>query len=107
MRELLLLPLALLVLGTGPALADAEEEAWIAMNLEQLRGRLIHPDSAQTRGVFISRKAGVPVVCGEVNTLIAAGEETGFEPFIGAGSLGVFLPFDVDDFAALWGHFCR
>ena len=100
----LVLPALVLALGMPDALADqAEEEGWIAHNQELLRQRLEDPADVVFRETFFSRKAAVPVACGEVKLPEAAG----FQRFVGAGSVGVFLPGDVADFDALWGHFCR
>ena len=94
----------LLASGASGALADQAEEAdWIAHNQDLLRRRLADPAAAVFRESFFSRKAGVPVACGEVKMPEAAD----YQRFVGAGSVGVFLPDEVDDFDALWGHFCR
>ena len=87
--------------------ADDQAQGWIAYNQDLLRQRLREPDAAEFRNVFFSRKAGVPVACGEVNAKTDSGAMSGFQRFVGAGSVGVFLPWDVDDFDALWAHFCR
>ncbi|MFQ5774610.1 MAG: hypothetical protein ACE5GS_08845 [Kiloniellaceae bacterium] len=104
----LALALALLL---GPAeriaLGDDEAQGWIAYNQDLLKRRLREPESARFRNVFFSRKAGVPVACGEVEAKTASGAMSGFQRFVGAGSVGVFLPGDVDDFETLWRHFCR
>jgi hypothetical protein len=104
MTKRLILVFALL--GAGPALAQGADQALIARNQEQLKTRLPDPGSARFRAVFVSRHAGVPVACGEVAAKTVTGEDSGFMRFVGAGSLGVFLPGDVDDFDALWRHFC-
>ncbi len=97
-------PALLLALGAPGALADqAEEEGWIALNQDLLRQRLEDPAGAVFRETFFSRKAGVPVACGEVKLPDSAD----YQRFVGAGSVGVFLPHEVDDFDALWRHFCR
>ena len=100
-----LLALLLLALAAAPVRAEteAEKQGWIAYNQDLLKKRLADPESARFRNVFFSRKAGVPVACGEVKLP----EVADFQRFVGAGSVGVFLPGDMDDFDALWGHFCR
>lgn len=100
----LLLSLGLTV---GQVQADDQDQGWIAYNTDLLKQRLRNPDSAEFRNVFLSRKASVPVACGEVNATTESGVMSGFQRFVGAGSVGVFLPWDVDDFDTLWGHFCR
>ena len=96
-----------LVLVPSLTQAEDQEQGWIAYNKDLLKQRLRDADSAEFRNVFFSRKAGVPVACGEVNAPTASGAMSGFQRFVGAGSVGVFLPWDVDDFDTLWGHFCR
>ena len=108
MTARLILALLLLALAAAPGRAEteAERQGWIAYNQDLLKQRLDDPESARFRGVFFSRKAGVPVACGEVDLGADAGGDTGFQRFVGAGSVGVFLPADVDDFKALWQAFC-
>ena len=96
-----------LALSGAAVSADDEAAGWIAYNKDLLRQRLVAPDSARFREVFFSRKAGVPVVCGEVDSKDATDAYTGYERFVGAGSVGVFFRWDVNDFEALWRHFCR
>ena len=108
-QGLLAASLSLLVVlaCASDAVADqAREQALIDYNINQVKERLTEPELAEFRGVFFSERAGVPVACGEVNVRSSAGRETGFLRFVGAGSLGAFLPFDVDDFDGLWRHFC-
>ena len=102
-RQALILALILAFAASGAFADQTEEQAWIAHNQELLRQRLEDPAGLDFRETFFSRKAGVPVACGEVKLP----EVADFQRFVGAGSVGVFLPGDMDDFDALWGHFCR
>lgn len=107
-RPLPLLLILHLALGTAGATRAAEDdEGWIAYNRDLLKQRLRHPELAEFRGLYLSRKGGVPVLCGEVNARNSDGSESGFQRFLGAGSVGVFFPDEVDDFQALWSTFCR
>lgn len=106
MARSVVLALALLVLAPAAVRAQMSDDAWIAYNQDQLKSRLPDPESTRFRGVFLSRRAGVPVACGEVSAGSATGGQGDYERFVGAGSLGAFLRADVDDFDALWDHFC-
>ena len=107
MTRRLVVALVLFVMASESTAAQMSDEGWIAYNQDQLRSRLPDPESARFRDVFISRKAGVPVACGEVSARTVTGEYSEHVRFVGAGSLGAFLPGDVDDFEALWRHFCH
>ena len=109
----MLRPLSFLLLfafaagGTLAARAAEDDAGWITYNRDLLKQRLRHPELAEFRGLYLSRKGGVPALCGEVNARNSDGSESGFQRFLGAGSVGVFFPDEVDDFEALWRTFCR
>ncbi len=107
MMRPLALALVLIALSMPRGFAESEDEAWIRTNKDLLKHRLSDPESARFRHVFLSRKAGVPAACGEVDAKRPAGAYAGFQRFVGAGSVGVFFPGDVDDFEALWAFFCE
>ncbi len=106
MRKRLAMGLLLFVMAPVASSAQEPDNALIAAAKERLIARLQNPTNAQFRSVFVSRRAGVPVVCGEVAAPPSGAGSGNFVRFVGAGSLGVFLPGDVDDFGALWRHFC-
>lgn len=104
MRKCLVMAVSLL--AVTPLAAQERDDALIAAAKNQLASRLDDPEDVRFRNVFVSRRAGVPVACGEVAAKSSDAGGRGFVRFVGAGSLGVFLPADVDDFGALWRHFC-
>lgn len=106
MRKRLVVAVLLFAVAQVAVLAQEPDEALIAAAKDQLVARLQDPDNAQFRNIFVSGRAGVPVACGEVTAKPTGAGSGSFVRFIGAGSLGVFLPGDVDDFGALWRHFC-
>lgn len=108
LRPLLLLIVVACASVSPIAVRAAENDAgWIAYNKDLLKKRLRHPELAEFRGLYLSRKGGVPALCGELNARNSDGSESGFQRFLGAGSMGVFFPDEVDDFEALWRTFCR
>lgn len=70
MRRLLMLgALSLTACGDGEAARKSvESDRLIFAGQDLIKGRLRDPSSAQFTGVYVSRKAGVPAICGNVNS---------------------------------------
>ena len=64
-----------------------KDSAWIAEMQLRVKRQLKDPDSAQFRNTYVSRKMGMPVVCGEVNSNNSMGGKSGFQRFVAAGSI--------------------
>lgn len=70
------------------AMTDAQRDsAWVAEMQLRVKRQLKDPESAQFRNTYVSRKMGVPVVCGEVNSRNGFGGRAGFQRFVAAGDL--------------------
>ena len=71
----------------APAHANSKDSAWIAEMQVRVKKQLKDPDSAQFRNTYVSRKMGVPLVCGEVNSNNSFGGKRGYQRFAAAGDL--------------------
>ena len=110
------LTLALVALATAAVMAGcgksepsaaARESAWIYENQEKVKGKLKDPNSAEFRDVFVSKKAGAPFVCGEVNAKNSFGGFTGFQKFIAGGEVVVVASqMQAGDMDEVWGKTC-
>lgn len=102
--------IAVLLVTCLPAAAEpltGQELSWITKNRELLKSRLKDPSSAEFKDETISRATGAPIVCGEVNAKNGFGGRNGFQRWIGAGTVGVYLEQDVKDFGKLWAKICE
>ncbi len=68
---------------------SAKEFAYIDNETAVLKRRLKDPDSALFRNLYVSRKLGAPIVCGEVNAKTSFGGYLGFQRFLGASAAGI------------------
>lgn len=73
---------------------------------DNVRKRLKDPDSAQFRGLFVSR-AGLP--CGEVNSKNGFGGYTGYKRFVASGGGLAVIESDMtpEEFEKTWAEVCR
>lgn len=70
------------------AMTDAQKDSeWVAEMQVRVKAQLKDPGSAQFRNTRVSRRAGSPVVCGEVNSNNSMGGKSGFQRFVAAGSI--------------------
>jgi hypothetical protein len=56
---------------------------------QRIKDQLKDRDSAEFRGVYVSKASGHPVVCGYVNAKNSFGGYSGFQRFISAGTIQV------------------
>ena len=65
------------------------------------------PSTVQFQNVFVSRKAGMPIVCGRVNAKISFGAYSGYQRFVsGAEQRLTFLENEVEGFIPMWQQLC-
>lgn len=88
--------------------ARIKDENWKYFCQEEITKRLKDPESAKFQEVFISRKSGEPIVCGQVNGKNGFGGYSGFERFISAGKLFNILESDMaeGEMDKSWLEFC-
>lgn len=112
MRALLL---ALLVASCSEApapksaaeLQAEEDRARIEAAQAAVRAVLRDPDSAQFTHTFISRKSGLPVVCGMVNARNAFGGYAGAMPYFSAGATASIASTEnYRQFQPMWSDLC-
>lgn len=105
--------LALAVLCALGACGDGRptDQAGVDENMkiivqDQIRARLRDPESAVFTGVHLSRKSGVPAVCGQVNSRNGFGGMTGPQGFIGGGMTLLEQDFAPGEFEQSWQMMC-
>ena len=87
---------------------SGKEVAYARNNIDGLAVRLNDPKSAVFEDVFVSRKAGPPVVCGLVNAKNSFGGYAGRERFVVAGDLSVFeSEMGLGEMQKLWRQVCE
>ncbi len=69
----------------------AKEIAYIGKEIAAVKVRLKDPKSATFSGVYVSRTAGVPVVCGYVNSKNSFGGFSGAQKFISASAADIVV----------------
>jgi hypothetical protein len=108
MRQLSWLGVLLLAAcGDGEgARRSVENDGIIAAGQDQVRAKLKDPSSAEFTNVHVSRKAGVPAVCGEVNARNAFGGMGGKERFIAGGATALESEFAPGEFETTWSQLC-
>lgn len=94
--------------GCSSEISESEKEGrYILSRKTEIRGSLKDPSSAEFRNVFVSRKGGAPVVCGEVNSKNSFGGYVGFQRFVSFGTINVIesqmAPGEMD---ATWMKIC-
>lgn len=86
---------------------EQSNSAWIAEMQIRVKAQLKDPDGAQFRDTYVSRKMGVPLVCGHVNANNSYGGKTGFQRFAAAGDIMALeeqmAPGEMDKF---WNQAC-
>lgn len=86
---------------------EAKKLAWIEEGKKRVVQKLKDQSSAQFYNLTVSRKGGMPMVCGEVNAKNSFGDHTGWQKFISAGSPDLtFLEEQVKGFDSVWLKYC-
>lgn len=107
MRIALLGVLALAACGDGEAARkSAENDRLIFYVQDQVKARLRDPESAVFTHVRVAHTAGVPAVCGEVNSRNGLGGMTGPQRFIGGGMTRLEEEFAPGEFELSWAQLC-
>jgi hypothetical protein len=89
------------------ASTEATDYSYIAMNQERVRSKLKDPNSAQFSGVFISKAAGAPIICGKINAKNSFGGYTGYQRFISGGTIQVLeTEMRAGEMDKLWLQLC-
>jgi hypothetical protein len=75
---------------------------------QAIKGKLRDPDSAQFSNLRVSSKAGMDIVCGEVNSKNGFGGMGGKQQFISNGATLAFLQEEVEDgsWPEVWNKYC-
>jgi hypothetical protein len=68
----------------APIDSEVQEANYIAATQDYVRDRLRDADGAKFRKMYVSRAAGPPMVCGEVNAKNGFGGYSGWQRFIAA-----------------------
>jgi len=105
--------LAIVAVGCGDGKPDPEMEKarieanYIDLAKDRMKGRAKDPGSVQFRNIFVSRSAGVPVVCGEVNAKNSFGGYGGYQRFFSAGEIQVVeKDMAAGEMDKSWDKFC-
>lgn len=87
--------------------SQPSEAMIISTAMEDLKGRLKDPSSAEFSEMKVSRRNGATVVCGYVNAKNSFGGMTGRERFVVSG-LAATMESDVEagGFQPVWDAFC-
>lgn len=104
-----LLGLALCSAGCGNSEAarqSVKDDTFIFAAEDALKAKLRDPSSAEFTNVRISRSAGVPAACGEVNSRNGFGGMTGPQRFISGGAAVVESEMEPSEFARSWAQLC-
>lgn len=83
--------------------SDAQYEV---LAYDNVKARLRDPDSATFSEVRVSRKAGVPAVCGYVNSKNGFGGMSGNQRFISGGATALESDMEPEEFAKSWAQIC-
>lgn len=109
MRQLTMLSCALSLAACGDGEAtrqSVKDDQLIFYAEEQVRQRLRDPGSAEFTGIRVSHKAGVPAICGRVNSHNAFGGMAGPERFISGGATALESDMAPGEFDVSWGQLC-
>lgn len=104
--KIIVTPLLLCMSLGGAQAQTAQEFAWIGRNRDALKEKLRDPSGAEFRNETVSRKSGSPVVCGEVNARNGFGGRNGYQRWIGAIPVGVYLEQEISGFSKVWASLC-
>lgn len=87
---------------------DKKQAGFMQKSMAMTRIKLAVPQSAQFRDVFFhTAENGAAVTCGEVNSKNKAGQFSGFQKFVSAGTPDLtFLQSDVPGFDQIWKQYC-
>lgn len=93
--------------GQSDQSGKAKESAWIAEMQIRVKGQLKDPDSAQFQNSYISRRTGVPLVCGRVNSNNSYGGKAGYQRFVAAGDIiAIEEQMSAGEMDKLWHQAC-
>lgn len=105
---------AYMILTAGPsergnaARQSVETDRLIIVGQDQIKARLRDPSSAEFSGVYVSRKAGVPAICGTVNSRNGFGGMSGPQRFVTGGTTAIEGDgtMDAANFQEAWNSLC-
>ena len=95
--------------GNGEAARQSvEDDKLIFVGQDNIKARLRDPSSAEFTGVYVSRKAGVPAICGTVNSRNGFGGMSGPKRFVTGGATAVESDgtMDAANFKQSWDMLC-
>ncbi|MCP5390974.1 MAG: hypothetical protein H6920_05040 [Sphingomonadaceae bacterium] len=105
---------AYMIFAAGPsergaaARQSVETERLIFVGQDQIKARLRDPSSAEFSGVYVSRKAGAPAICGTVNSRNGFAGMSGPTRFIAGGATAIDGDgtMDAANFQQAWDSIC-
>ena len=68
---------------------ELNEVGYINLHKGRIKNRLKDSESAKFRNIFISKKIGSPIVCGEINSKNSFGGYSGYQRFVSGGTIQV------------------
>ena len=89
-----------------PAAQGPSDYQYINVGQEKVRERLRDPSSAVFTEVRVSRSAGIPAVCGYVNSRNGFGGMSGPKRFIAGAVVGLEDDFAPGEFERSWAQLC-
>lgn len=97
---------ALAACGGSSAPREPDDITLIVFGQEEVKKLLRDPSSAEFSNVRVSRKAGVPAICGYVNSNNGFGGKTGPQRFISGGATAIEEQFAPGEMDQVWTKFC-
>ena len=105
--ELIVFALFTASCGSSEAVRQSvNDDRFIFAAEDVLKAKLRDPSSAEFTNVRVSRTAGVPAACGEVNSRNGFGGMTGPQRFISGGAAVLESEMEPSEFAKSWAQLC-